>query len=214
MREQEALGNITASVTHEMQNALAVIRESAGLAQDLVGLCQGLGPKGERLLEAVRIIQEQATRCGDLAWNLNRFAHAWEDVEGGRDVAGVLEELACLSSRRCKAKGVRIGTAPAETPVRTSAPGLALRLALFETLDRCLEVGQGRLTLQPASVDGRPAVRFSLERTGADGGTGPEGTLMALAAALRRDGACVENATDGFVRFTVVLDGAGAGAAA
>ena len=203
MREQEALGRITASVTHEMQNALAVIRESAGLAEDLVGLCQGLGPKGERLLSAVRVIQEQAARCGDLAWNLNRFAHAWEEVEGGRDLAGVLDELVCLARRRCSVKGVQLGTAPAEAPVRTTAPGLPLRLALFETLDRCLDAGADRLTLQPASVDGRPAVRFNLERQG----NGQEGAFLAFETSLRDAGARVEDATPEAVRFTVVLNG-------
>ncbi len=211
MREQEALGSITASVTHEMQNALAVIRESAGLAEDLIGLCQGLGPKGDRLLSAVKLIQEQAARCGDLAWNLNRFAHAWEDVEGGRDLAGVLDELVCLARRRCSVKGVRIGTAPAEAPVRTSAPGLPLRLALFEALDRCLDAGADRLTLQPASVDGRPAVRFNLERQERGPGADRDGAFQAFETSLRDTGARVEDATDDRVRFTVVLNGTCAG---
>lgn len=34
------MGRITAGITHEMRNVLAVIRESAGLIQDLMEKCQ------------------------------------------------------------------------------------------------------------------------------------------------------------------------------
>ncbi|WP_353118494.1 sensor histidine kinase [Nitratidesulfovibrio sp.] len=137
----ECVGCLAASATHELQNALAVIRESAGLMQDLVSLCgEGL-PHRDRLCTMLSLIQEQVARGGDLAWNLNRLAHAWEeDGESARDLGAVLEEFVALARRGCAMRGVELsqGNGPA---VRVSAPGLPLRASLLRAVRCCLGEG-------------------------------------------------------------------------
>ena len=41
MTDSQCMGRLLASATHDMRNVLAVIRESAGLAQDMVQLAAG-----------------------------------------------------------------------------------------------------------------------------------------------------------------------------
>lgn len=155
----ECVGHLAASATHELQNALAVIRESAGLMQDLVSLCgEGL-PHRDRLCTMLSLIQEQVARGGDLAWNLNRLAHAWEEGgEAARDLGAVLEEFVALARRGCAMRGVELsqGDGPA---VRVNAPGLALRASLLRAVRCCLGEGlaDGTAVGPAAGMSGEPA---------------------------------------------------------
>ncbi len=185
----ECVGCLAASATHELQNALAVIRESAGLMQDLVSLCgEGL-PHRDRLCTMLSLIQEQVARGGDLAWNLNRLAHAWEeDGEAARDLGAVLEEFVALARRGCAMRGVELvlaqqgGDGPA---VRVSAQGLALRTSLLRAVRCCLGEGAeqdtarnarpatgGMLVLRAALHNGVPGVEMDFTPPGAQAGSG------------------------------------------
>jgi hypothetical protein len=158
----ECVGRLAASATHELQNALAVIRESAGLMQDLVSLCgEGL-PHRDRLCTMLALIQEQVARGGDLAWNLNRLAHAWEeDGEAPRDLGAVLEEFVALARRGCAMRGVELsqGDGPA---VRVSAPGLALRANLLRAVRCCLGEGLPGGLADGSARNARPATGGAL----------------------------------------------------
>jgi signal transduction histidine kinase len=91
-------GKVTASVSHEIKNVLAIIKENAGLLEDLTLLAD----KGRPLeIERVRIVAEkikgQILRGDGIIKNMNRFAHSvdWtlEQVDLG-DIIGLVIELA------------------------------------------------------------------------------------------------------------------------
>ena len=212
----ECVGCLAASATHELQNALAVIRESAGLMQDLVSLCgEGL-PHRDRLCTMLSLIQEQVARGGDLAWNLNRLAHAWEeDGEAARDLSAVLEEFVALARRGCAMRGVQLvlaqqgGDGPA---VRVSAPGLALRASLLRAVRCCLDEGLadgrpatgGMLVLRAAMCDGTPGVELDFTPPGARSGSGTTelSTSSAdIARCMQACGADVRQAEGAQLRF-------------
>ncbi|HEU6438751.1 MAG TPA: sensor histidine kinase [Nitratidesulfovibrio sp.] len=199
----ECVGCLAASATHELQNALAVIRESAGLMQDLVSLCgEGL-PHRDRLCTMLSLIQEQVARGGDLAWNLNRLAHAWEeDGEAARDLGAVLDEFVALARRGCAMRGVELsqGNGPA---VRVTAPGLALRASLLRAVRCCLGEGTeqdparmgrpaagGALVLRAALHDGVPGVELDFTPPGAQSGSGAMELSTASADTARCMQAC------------------------
>ena len=213
----ECVGCLAASATHELQNALAVIRESAGLMQDLVSLCgEGL-PHRDRLCTMLSLIQEQVARGGDLAWNLNRLAHAWEeDGESARELSTVLEEFVALARRGCAMRGVQLsqGDGPA---VRVSAPGLALRASLLRAVRCCLGEGladgatpQGRpatggmLVLRAAMCDGTPGVELDFTPPGALSGSGTTELYTSsadIARCMQACGADVRQADGAHLRF-------------
>lgn len=207
----ECVGRLAASATHELQNALAVIRESAGLMQDLVSLCgEGL-PHRDRLCTMLSLIQEQVARGGDLAWNLNRLAHAWEeDGEAARDLGAVLEEFVALARRGCAMRGVELsqGDGPA---VRVNAPGLSLRASLLRAVRCCLGEGLadgtagvmsgesaqsarpatgGALVLRAALHDGVPGVELDFTPPGARAASGATELSTASADIARCMQAC------------------------
>jgi hypothetical protein len=77
------MGRITAGVTHEIKNVLAIIKESAGLMEDLFELSKDHAPPPrEKFLRTLTRITEQVRRGVDLATNLNEFAHTSD--ESGR----------------------------------------------------------------------------------------------------------------------------------
>ncbi|WP_223380809.1 sensor histidine kinase [Nitratidesulfovibrio sp. SRB-5] len=221
----ECVGRLAASATHELQNALAVIRESAGLMQDLVSLCgEGL-PHRDRLCTMLSLIQEQVARGGDLAWNLNRLAHAWEeDGEGPRDLGAVLEEFVALARRGCAMRGVELsqGDGPA---VRVNAPGLPLRASLLRAVRCCLGEGLpggpaddmageaarssrpatgGALVLRAALHDGVPGVEMDFTPPGtraASGATELSTTSADTARCMQACGAEVRQAEAAHLRF-------------
>ncbi|WMW64037.1 sensor histidine kinase [Nitratidesulfovibrio liaohensis] len=211
----ECVGRLAASATHELQNALAVIRESAGLMQDLVSLCgEGL-PHRDRLCTMLSLIQEQVARGGDLAWNLNRLAHAWEeDGEAARDLGAVLEEFVALARRGCAMRGVELsqGDGPA---VRVNAPGLPLRASLLRAVRCCPGEGLseglaggpaggmsgesaqsarpatgGALVLRAALHDGVPGVELDFTPPGARAASGATELSTASADIARCMQAC------------------------
>ena len=52
-REAAFIGKITASATHEIRNVLAIVKESAGLIDDLMQAAVTRGPlDGDRVLKA------------------------------------------------------------------------------------------------------------------------------------------------------------------
>lgn len=153
VRETECVGLLTASASHELQNALAVIRESAGLMQDIMSLAGDALPRRDRMMQLVALIQQQVVRGGEIAGGLNGLGHAWQ--EEGSDLHRVLEEFAILAGRLGHMHGVTVGLERSSGKVRAPKAGLALRVALFDALQTCFRHAPGiSLTLSPLRYNG------------------------------------------------------------
>ncbi len=118
-REAEFIGTITASATHEMRNVLAIVKESAGLIEDLVHASSRAGgaPHGDRILKATGRIDAQVARGAEIVTRLNRFAHS---MDGGRervDLAEEVREVAFLSQRLARTKCHTVVAVTPEGPV-------------------------------------------------------------------------------------------------
>jgi signal transduction histidine kinase len=102
-------GKVTASISHEIKNILAIIKENAGLLEDLTLLAE----KGRPLeIERVRVvagkIKDQVMRGDGIIGNMNHFAHSVdrtiEQVELGEVIALVIE----LARRLAFMKGINL----------------------------------------------------------------------------------------------------------
>jgi signal transduction histidine kinase len=108
-------GSMTASISHEMKNALAVINENAGLLGDLVGLAE----KGRPLdLERLKTISENIRRrvqsADDIVRKLNRFAHSANQPVLTTDIREIFEFTVALAERLATMKGVTFAVIPSE----------------------------------------------------------------------------------------------------
>jgi C4-dicarboxylate-specific signal transduction histidine kinase len=152
----EFYGKMSAAISHDLKNVLAVVNENAGLLDDLCLMAE----KG-RVLEPARLkrlagdLKEQVRRGDAIAVRLNRFAHSVDDARARIELAELLELLAALATRFAAAKGVAVEVLRAAAPVHaTTWPFLLLNL-LWLCLEQALAAaGEGRslqLAAEPAA---------------------------------------------------------------
>ncbi len=134
------MADITASVTHEMRNVLATIRESAGLVGDLVEMVpEGSFPKKERVSRALKSIEEQVERGVELAGKLNRFAHSIDERWTQVSLEEVVQEICLLLSRKARNRRVNLVPMYADQGAWVQADPFYLRFIICHFLDCCLE---------------------------------------------------------------------------
>jgi hypothetical protein len=137
-REVAFFGRITAAFTHEMRNVLAIVRESAGLMEDLLTLSKNDSfPHKERFVRSLATIEAQAKRGIELSGRLNRFAHSTDEARVKIDLNQTLEQIVFLSERFARLKGITVSLIPysESLPVHTSPIGL--HMAVFFSLECC-----------------------------------------------------------------------------
>jgi signal transduction histidine kinase len=109
---------VSASISHDIKNALAVINESAGLLEDL----SLMAPKGipldpERVKEQARMIIKQIQKIDVMVKNLNRFAHSADAMQQDIDIVDLLNLLCTLSRRFASMRGIRLVFSTRETRI-------------------------------------------------------------------------------------------------
>jgi hypothetical protein len=141
-REAEFIGTITASATHEIRNVLAIVKESAGLIEDLVRASSRAGggmTHGERILKATGRIDAQVARGAEIVARLNRFAHATDEAQGRVDLAEEVREVAFLAQRFARAKRQTVEAAAADGAVWLTGSSLDVQMGLFTAVRFCLD---------------------------------------------------------------------------
>jgi len=103
MVNEEALaffGAITASVTHELNNVMAIIEQVNGLLEDLVAGAQGgqtIAP--DKIANIQARITKQVDRGVAIIKRLNAFAHSVDEPVKSFDLNSLLSDLTALCER-------------------------------------------------------------------------------------------------------------------
>jgi signal transduction histidine kinase len=93
-------GRMSASLSHEIKNALAIINEKAGLLEDFTLLAgQGRPLDPERVKSLAGGIIKQIQRADGLVKRLNRFAHSVDDMIKMIDLGETLELITSIAGR-------------------------------------------------------------------------------------------------------------------
>jgi len=114
-------GSISASISHELKNALAIINENAGLLEDLSLMAE----KG-RPLDPVRLkslaanIGKQIQRADGIIRNMNRFAHSADEPVSCIDLGETLALTVALSARLAAMKSVTLNYIPPPQPINVT----------------------------------------------------------------------------------------------
>lgn len=129
-------GKISASISHEIKNTLAVINENAGLMEDLSMMAeQGMELDPARIRGVAQKILAQVQRSDGIVKNLNRFAHGIDEMGITIDVAEIAAFTAVLAARLASGRGVTLKAEPSEKPVQCFTSPFFLEALIF----RCLE---------------------------------------------------------------------------
>ena len=165
--ETQFMGKITASVTHEMQNVFAIIKETAGLMEDLIAISkEDRFPHKERFVRAITNIGTQVERGVRLAGRLNNFAHATDEDLRLVDLNEVVANMVFLSQRFARTKRVTLAHTESPEPVKTLTSSMKLHMALFDCvhylLDR-IEAGAAITLRIVRQDDARVAIDFLVQ---------------------------------------------------
>ena len=161
--EAAFLATMTASATHEVRNVLAIIKESAGLIEDLIHVFVKKGTlDDEKISRAVERIDAQVKRGADLLTNLNRLSHTLDSDRAVLDLDEEVEQVVFLSQRFARKRGQRIVANPPAGGAQVSVHPLHLHMALFSAAECCMdELPQGAtIVISVGFGEGRPAVEF------------------------------------------------------
>ena len=149
MNESQCMARLLASAVHDMRNVLAVIRESAGLAQDLATLAGGktvAAPGAERLSSALSEVQRSIIQGAALSEAMDFMAQAGGSA-GPCDLARVSRSFCLLAARQARAAQIQLTSGETEEPVWANVPPLAVLRSLLEVFDLCASVG-GQVNLR------------------------------------------------------------------
>jgi C4-dicarboxylate-specific signal transduction histidine kinase len=140
------MGKVTAGVTHEMKNVLAIIKESAGLMQDLLEV----SPEDKLKNKFIRVlsnIEQQVARGVDISTRLNAFAHSPDKKESEIILREAAKELVFFSQRRARLKGIALNLTQSDSSAVIVANSLLFHMILHEALDLIMDMVDDNSTI-------------------------------------------------------------------
>ena len=100
-------GRISASISHELKNVLAIVKEKAGLLEDLTLMAdRGQPIDPARLKKKAETVKKQIGRPDEILKNMNRFAHSGVEPVAQVDLNQTHELLMALTETIRTIRGV------------------------------------------------------------------------------------------------------------
>lgn len=159
------LGKITASVTHEIQNVLAIIKETSGLMEDFLQMnkTNGLPDLDERIGKCLETIKRQAYRGVGLTSGLNGFAHTPDSTQTSIGVFETVKKMLFVADRLFKQKGVDVTIIECDKPYSIITDPVLFQMVLFECIECLIYNFQiTTLALDIQSLKNLTAIKFSI----------------------------------------------------
>ena len=133
------IGTITASVSHELNNVIAIMDQTAGLLEDrLSGAGEEIRIPSEKLEKIVTSLQNQAARGLTIIKSLNRFSHSADHARCRFDVGETLQNLIQLSTRLATLKGASLEICLPNTPVEIESSPFCIQQVVFQAIKTAL----------------------------------------------------------------------------
>lgn len=156
----QIFGRILASISHEIKNVLAVIRESTGLMEDLLAMHRkGMPLDVEKLATLAERVRRQTWRADVIVKDMNRFAHSVDEPMEVVEVGELICLMAALGQRPASMKGVSLSAEAPETPVTVLTNRFMLELAVWTGLEFAMaHAGHEKSLVLSAKTSGPEAV--------------------------------------------------------
>lgn len=137
MDDVKFFGALSAAMTHDMKNVLAIINENAGLLGDLAVRSQNKAIPIDPL-KATMIsekIEKQVARADNMMKRFNRFSHSMDHAEELVDMEEMVMLVANMAERIIRRHGGTLTVIPAPNPCRIHARRFAVLHLIFRALD-------------------------------------------------------------------------------
>ena len=139
-------GKMTASISHEIKNVMAIINESAGLLEDYSLMAEkGMPIDPERLRVVSDRVANQIRRANGITKNLNSLAHSVDEFQKSVDIKETLELAVGLTGRFADMRSVILDfQPPSDFPAVITSPFHLLNL-IWQVLDFAMDAsGAGK----------------------------------------------------------------------
>jgi signal transduction histidine kinase len=156
-------GKMSAVISHEINNSLAIINENAGLLQDFTLMAdKGMPLDPERLNSLAGKVIQQVRRAEGIVKNMNRFAHSVDESLKSVNLGDVVGLIATLSGRLASMRGVTVEPKPAEVPVTINTNPFFLENLIWLCLDFAMDAaGAGKtIDIIPVKTEDGAQIRF------------------------------------------------------
>ena len=156
-------GRISASISHELKNVLAIVNENAGLLEDLTLMAdrgQPIDPARLKIMAAT--VQKQIGRADEILKKMNRFAHSSDEAAADVDLNQTIELVRALTARFAAMRSVTVDLQlPASSLTIPTAPFYLMNL-LCLCLDFSMSASgdEKRVELVVAETENSVQIRF------------------------------------------------------
>jgi DNA-binding response OmpR family regulator len=157
-------GKMSASISHEIKNVLAIINENAGLLKDLVYMAEkGSEIDPKRLQRVSDLIAKQVNRADSIVKNMNTFAHSVDDTVKTVDTNEIIDTVIALSSRFADMKGVVLEWSSSEPEVGITTKPFLLENLLWLCLDFAMDMAGsgGKIGIRAQKEGEKALISFS-----------------------------------------------------
>jgi len=141
-------GRMSASITHEIKNVLAIINENAGLLDDIVLMAEkGLDIAPERLQRLAQTIGTQVGRADAVVKMMNHFSHSIDNFVEPVDLTQVASDVCALFQRLLQMQGVTLKTVVPPVPVVVTTSRFYVQNLLWSCLNRAAGIRTDKRTI-------------------------------------------------------------------
>ncbi|WP_457551781.1 hypothetical protein [Desulfobacula sp.] len=135
------LGRITASVSHDLQNVLAIIKETSGLMEDFLLMQQSGRMKDfdTKVDKCLKTIKKQTYRGVDLTSGLNGFAHTADSSQTSIGIFETLNRLISIAQRLFSQKGVPVSLMECHTPCSIVTDPMLFQMTVFLCIESLID---------------------------------------------------------------------------
>ena len=134
-------GKMTASISHEIKNVMAIINESAGLLEDYSLMAEkGMPIDPARLKIVSERVSGQIVRANGIAKNLNNLAHSVDEFNKSVDLGEALALAVGLAQRLADMRSVTLELQPpSDFPTVITSP-FHLQNLIWQMLDFAMDI--------------------------------------------------------------------------
>jgi light-regulated signal transduction histidine kinase (bacteriophytochrome) len=183
-------GKMSASISHEIKNVMAIINENAGLLEDLTVMAEkGVPIDPQRLRIQSDRIMKQIRRGDEIVKGMNRFAHSADERLRQTDLNDTLALVCTLSGRFASMRGVRLELEPPSSQIPIVTNPFFLENLIWLCLDFAMGcAGAGKTVfLKAEKIEGGVKIGYSKlqDLAGSETGSFPGERDKALLQALK-----------------------------
>ncbi len=156
-------GRMSASISHEIKNVLAIINENAGLLEDFSLMAdRGVPIDPGRLKTMAEKVKLQISRADGIIKNMNRLAHSIDETITTVDLDQTIELVIALTARIAAMRGVKVDLQLPGSPLTIPTAPFFLMNLLWLCLDFSMSASgdEKRVELVVEETENSVRIRF------------------------------------------------------